>query len=229
MAKHVRIGVSGIDGGGKSTLCRALQTALEAGGASTRIVGNLPRAYRQNNNGVVDADDPFLSSFFFNYAAEHHGDPGSARFAFDARYVNYVMALEEVRLDHAAASAVGPGTVLLHDRHLLDRRVNAYRAGCPRADIDVILSHAPAPDLTVVLDLPAELAVERVALRGRPGRDENVADLAEYRELYLSCAQAKPNVMVVDAARSREEVFDVVISQVEAVLAKAGATSGSLR
>jgi len=229
VTEHVRIAVCGIDGGGKSTLCQALQTELETRGTPTRVVGNLPRAYRQNNTGIIDPSDPFLSSFFFNYAAEHHGDPGSARFAFDARYVDYVMALEEVRLDRAAARTVGPGTVLLHDRHLLDRRVNAYRAGCPRADIDVILSHAPAPDLTVVLDLPAELAVERVALRGRPGRDENVADLAEYRELYLSCAQAEPNVMVVDAARSRGEVFEVVISQVEAVLANAGATSGSLR
>ncbi|MEU4300104.1 MULTISPECIES: hypothetical protein [Kitasatospora] len=226
MTEHVRIAVCGIDGGGKSTLCQALQTELDARGVPTRIVGNLPRAYRQKNNGTVDPGDPFLSSFFFNYAAEHHGDPGSARFAFDARHVDYVMALEEVRLDRAAVEACEPGAVLIHDRHVLDRRVNAYRAGCPRADIDVILSHAPAPDLTVLLDLPAELAVERVAQRGRPGRDENVADLAEYRELYLSCTSAEQGVLVVDAARRREEVFGVVISEVEAVLARAGVMLG---
>jgi thymidylate kinase len=217
-ARTVRIAVSGIDGAGKSTLCDRLEQWAITRGRVARIVGNLPRAYRRTHHGVVDASDPYLSSFFFNYAVEHADDPGSARFFFDARYVDYVMALEEARLYRATMTATADVDLVIHDRHTLDRRVNAYRAGCPRADIDKILGYVPPPDLTILLDLPAHVAVRRVRRRGRPGRDENVADLAEYRELYRSTAAEEPRVVVVDATAHADEVFTTLVPHLSAVL-----------
>jgi thymidylate kinase len=182
------------------------------------VVGNLPRAYRGQNVGVVDPQDPFVSSLFFNHAAVHAGHPGSARFLFDVRYIEYVMALEEARIYEQVVRTADQADVVIHDRHVLDRRVNAYRAGCPRKDIDIILGYVPPPDLTVLLDLPADLAVERVASRGQPGQDENAADLAQYRELYLSCAAKEAAVLLVDAALPPDEVFDAVLPRIGALL-----------
>jgi thymidylate kinase len=221
-ARTVRIAVGGIDGAGKSTLCGRLEQWAIARGCAARVVGNLPRAYRRTHHGVVDPSDPFVSSFFFNHAVEHADDPGSARFMFDARYVDYVMALEEARLYQATMTATADVDLIIHDRHVLDRRVHAYRAGCPRADIDTILGYVPPPDLTILLDLPAHVAVDRVRLRGRPGREENVEDLAEYRELYRSTAAAEPGVVLVDATAHADEVFTTVVPHLAGVLEVGG-------
>jgi thymidylate kinase len=214
---RVRIAVSGIDGSGKTTMCSRIAQWVGQGW-TVRMVGNLPRAYRRTNRGVVDPSDPFVSSFFFNHAADRSGDPGSARFMFDPRFVDYVMAIEEVRLYEATLTAADAPDVVVHDRHVLDRRVTAYRAGCPQSDIDTILSYVPSPELTILLDLPAELALDRIRARGRPGRDENLADLAEYRELYRSAAAADAGVLVLDANRPRREVFEAVLPYLRAVV-----------
>ena len=214
----MRIALSGIDGSGKTTLSGQLEQWLSKNGRQVRVIGNLPRAYRSRNNGVIDPTDPFLSSFFFNYAAVHTGHPGAARFLFDARYLDYVMVIEEARLYHDMVTVVDATDIVIHDRHVLDRRVNAYRAGCPRHDIDLILDHIPPPHLTVLLDLPAEVAVERVAQRGRPGQDENVADLAEYRQVYRTCAAMQPNTLVVDATIPTDEVFEIVLPHIRELI-----------
>ena len=47
------------------------------------------------------------------------------------------------------------------------------------------------PDVVVFLDLPPEVAVERIAARGQKAdRHENPADLAQAREMYLKCIEA---------------------------------------
>src|SRR5262249_4568068 len=119
----IRIAVSGIDGSGKTTLCERLHAWATAEPLEAVVVGNLPRAYRRGNLGVIDGEDPFVSSFFFNYAVESCGDPGAARFLFEAQYIDYVMAIEEVRLYHHTVKTIGGrATLLFHDRHVLDRR-----------------------------------------------------------------------------------------------------------
>ncbi len=219
LALSPRVAVSGIDGSGKTTLCDGLRRWLMSEGWAVHIIGNLPRAYRRTNNSVVDPDDPFLSSFFFNYAFECCGDPGSARFLFDPRYIDYVMAVEEVRLYYRTVRDVRrANNIFLHDRHILDRRVNAYQAGCPRSDIDLILGYVPPPNLTILLDVSPEIAMYRVRQRGKPGKDENITDLAYYRRMYLECVASEPNRLILDASNAQSKVLETVLPYVRTVL-----------
>jgi dTMP kinase len=66
------------------------------------------------------------------------------------------------------------------------------------------------PDLTVILDVPAETGMKRLAERsGLPDRFES-DDLARHevrRQAYLDIARREPErCVVVDAARSEEDV-----------------------
>jgi dTMP kinase len=70
------------------------------------------------------------------------------------------------------------------------------------------------PDLTVILDVPAETGMKRLAERsGSPDRFES-DDLARHevrRQAYLDIARREPErCVVVDAARSEEDVADSI-------------------
>ncbi|GIE86816.1 hypothetical protein [Actinoplanes regularis] len=214
----IRIAVSGIDGSGKTELCQRIAEYVRVAGRNAHIVGNLPRAYRQPVTAVVDLADPRLSSFFFNYAKLHHDDAGRARSAFTPRFVDYVMALEEVRIHHEAMAIAAESDVVVHDRHELDRRVHALRAGCNPDDLNLVFDQIPAPDLSVLLDLPARTALERITRRGTRGYDENEADLTTNRCVYLDLVRDRPQVTVVDARPAAAVVFNTVAPLVTTLL-----------
>ena len=69
-----------------------------------------------------------------------------------------------------------------------------------------------APDLTLVLDVPVELGLERVKLRrgeAKPDRfeAENVEFHQKLRQAYLAIAAAEPDrCVVIDASAAKEAV-----------------------
>lgn len=76
------------------------------------------------------------------------------------------------------------------------------------------------PDRTVLLDLPAERGLERVASRGRADRLER-ADLAFHRRVregFLELARAEASWRVIAAERPEEEIAEEVWAAVREVL-----------
>lgn len=77
------------------------------------------------------------------------------------------------------------------------------------------------PDLTILLDMPVEQGLARMAARGKPDRIEReaVAFFERARVAYLDRAQAAPDrVRVVDASRSLAEVGNAVASAVQLLI-----------
>jgi dTMP kinase len=75
------------------------------------------------------------------------------------------------------------------------------------------------PDLTLLLDLPVELGLERAARRSESDRfeSESQAFFSRVRQAYLDrAASAKGRFAVIDASQGQEQVW----SQIEAVLAE---------
>ena len=99
----------------------------------------------------------------------------------------------------------------------------AYQGGGRRIDarrIQVLENWVQGPlrpDLTLLLDLPVELGLERAGKRSRPDRfeTENVRFFRAVRETYLAIAAAEPERMrIIDAAPPLVDVQ----AQIEAVL-----------
>ncbi|MEX2502368.1 MAG: dTMP kinase [Trueperaceae bacterium] len=96
-----------------------------------------------------------------------------------------------------------------------------YGRGVEVEWIDAVNAHATrgrSPDLTVLLDLPAEEGLARIAARGATDRLER-ADLAFHRRVrdgYLRLAGTNPGWVVVDARANEETVADAVATAVQA-------------
>lgn len=80
---------------------------------------------------------------------------------------------------------------------------------------------ATVPDLVILLDVSPEVGLERIA--GRSARltrfeKEKIAFHERVRQGYLEGAKEFPNVKIIDASRSIEDVYKDVESAVKAVL-----------
>jgi dTMP kinase len=118
--------------------------------------------------------------------------------------------------------ALDAGQVVVSDRFLLANVVYQGHAG--GLDVDLmwqagrLSTGGLEPDLTLILDLPVELALQR---RGRPADrlESRPPDYHErVRQGFLLEARRRPNVVVLDARPGVEEVQAALRSQVEKVL-----------
>ena len=77
------------------------------------------------------------------------------------------------------------------------------------------------PDLTLLMDLPVEIGLERAGKRSTPDRFESeaFAFFERVRNGYLSLAKAQPDrFRIIDAAQSLQQVSDQVVSALDAFL-----------
>ena len=213
----------GGEGAGKSTQIRRLRDRLQALGrevVATREPGGSPRA---------EAIREFLLC----------GD--ARRFGALAETMLFAAA----RADHVAQTirpALERGAIVLCDRFSDSTRVyQGALAAVPSPTIDALDTIAMGdlrPDLTLILDLPAELGLARAEGRRRergeqPDRfeEEGVAYHAAIREGFLAIAAAEPErCAVIEATGTAQEVEARIWAAMESRLLKGeGATTGAGR
>lgn len=132
------------------------------------------------------------------------------------------------RVEHVAQliePALARGQWVLCDRYL-DASA-AYQGAGRQLGIERVLSlHTLMgvtlePDLTILLDMPVEDGLARMAARGKPDRIEReaVAFFERARQAYLMRATAEPDrVKVIDASGIVETVGSAVASAVQSLI-----------
>jgi dTMP kinase len=189
----------GGEGAGKSTQIERLRQRLEQRGLDvvvTREPGGSPRAEEIRSfilSGKAKDFGPFLETLLFAAARLDH-------------------------LDRTIRPALAAGRNVLCDRFADSTR--AYQGALGHVDdtlirsIERITVDGTQPDLTFVLDLPAEAGLARAARRrqaagGKTDRFEGEAlpFHTALREAFLDIARREPDrCVVIDAARSPDEV-----------------------
>jgi dTMP kinase len=193
--------VEGPDGAGKSTLVKALAARLREAGAAVvevREPGGTPLAERARRV-VLDA-------------------------ALEASPLAELFLMLAARAD-LVAKVIRPalerdGTVVLSDRFELS--TEAYQIagrGLPREAVlaaNQLATGGLKPDLTLVLDLPAEDGLARAA-GSRRARDRiEGEDLAMHRRVAAAFAAARgPGMIHLDASRPADEVAAAAWKMVE--------------
>lgn len=191
----------GGEGAGKSTQVRRLVSRLLEHGVSvlaTREPGGSPFAER-------------LRDVLLSGSMSGLGSAGEA-LLFTAARIDHV--------DTAIAPALAAGRFVVCDRYVDSTR--AYQGALGAIDPGLIgaferVSVGPnRPDLTVLIDVPAEIGLARAAAR----RAQAEADRFESRDMayhgrlrraFLDIAEAEPaRFLVVDGARASEEIADEV-------------------
>ena len=197
------IALEGIDGTGKSTQCRLLADRLRGRGYA-----------------VVQCADPGGTPL---------GDELRALVLGGGREMGRVteallfMASRAELIGQVIRPALGRGEAVVSDRFLLSNVVyQGYAGGLPPADLwrlGLFAAGGLEPDVSVVLDLPVELA----AGRRKPQQDRiegrGAAHHEAVRQGFLTEARARPDrIVVVNAARPVEAVAADVAREVERVL-----------
>ncbi|MFT7195141.1 MAG: dTMP kinase [Rheinheimera aquimaris] len=110
------------------------------------------------------------------------------------------------------------GKWVLGDRHDMSSR--AYQGGGRQLDEAFInqLRHAVlgdlTPDLTLYLDIDPAIGLERARARGELDRieQEQLTFFQRTRQKYLQIAASEPNIEVIDASQSLEQVQDSILA-----------------
>lgn len=184
----------GIEGVGKSTNIDSFVEALEASGLivlQTREPGGTPTAedIRQILKEHGDEPMPATAELLLMFAARAINVSNSIRPALDA------------------------GTWVVSDRFTDSTR--AYQGGGRGLSLEQIdwlanLVHGDVqPDLTILLDAPVDVALQRAGRRGEPDRFEvEQGDFfSQVRDTYLQLARQEPDrFIVVDVSRDLEAV-----------------------
>jgi dTMP kinase len=200
------ITIEGIEGVGKSTHMDAIVRHIEAAGhrvLTTREPGGTP--YAEDIRAILTSRDeeplPEIAELLLMFAAR-------------ALNVNNVIV-----------PALDAGTWVVCDRFTDSSR--AYQGGgrgLPMETIDRLADwvHGDTwPDLTVLLDAPVEVGMQRAGDRGAPDRFEQERhDFFErVRACYLAIASREPTrVVVVDTTQTLAEVEAQVCAVIDQLL-----------
>ncbi len=197
----------GGEGAGKSTQVQRLSERLRARGLDvvvTREPGGSPRAERIRASllaGEGRAYGPLAEAVMFSAARADH-------------------------VETVIRPALASGAVVVCDRFSDSTRAYQGSRGGVAPDLlqalERIVVGETRPDLTLVLDVPAEVGLGRAAARrGGPARpadrfeSEDAAFHARLREAFLAIARAEPErCRVIDATRDPEVVAHEVWSVV---------------
>jgi dTMP kinase len=200
------ITLEGGEGAGKSVQAKRLEEKLATSGLEvvrTREPGGSPHA--------EELREAILSGF-----AAQFGQNGEA-LLFAAARIDH--------LDKTILPALARGAWVISDRFADSTRAYQGVAGdlSPAfvARLEEVAVGANRPDLTLILDIPAQEGLERArARRGTESADRFEAEGLEFHEklrrAFLDIAAAEPKrCVVVDALKPEEEVTEAIWSAVE--------------
>lgn len=209
--------LEGGEGAGKSTQIRRLGQRLRDYGVralATREPGGSPRAEA-------------LRDVILSGRARHLG-PGGEALLFAAARIDH--------LDTTIRPALARGDWVISDRFADSTRAYQGALGELPADVIAALERVTLdglrPDLTLILDVPAELGVARAeARRGAAAPDrfesEGLDSHRRLRAAFLDIARAEPDrCVVIDASGSPDSVERAIWS---AVRARFGAELDAIR
>jgi dTMP kinase len=206
----------GGEGGGKSSQVKRLAARLAAEGytvVTTREPGGTPTA-------------EIIRDFVLSGNAVELGAQGEAALMAAARADH---------VERVIRPALAAGKWVLCDRFIDSTRV--YQGGAGGADapyldaLERVAIGRTRPDLTLILDLPVEVGLARLAARhseenAKPDRFER-DDLAKHearRQAFLAIAAREPQrCVVIDASGTEDAVADAVFTAVKARLLAAAA------
>lgn len=193
--KHVLI--EGLDGCGKSTHAKLLARWLRARGHKVIITdeptnNTIGRVIKRALRGEVRVPIAVEALLFATDRVQH--------------------------VKNVIEPAVRAGKVVLNERYIYSSLAYQSARGVPAGWIRSINRYAPKPDLTILIDISADIALARI----KPSRklDEFECDMRLQRRVrrnYLRLAR-REGLKVVDGARSRDEVQTRIRKLVGAVL-----------
>jgi dTMP kinase len=196
--------LDGTEGAGKSTQARLLEQGLAAVARQTLLV---------RDPGTTRIGEQIRAILL---------DPAHSEMAMRCEMLLYMSARAQM-MTEIIQPALDAGRVVICDRFVSSTL--AYQLGGDGLTVDEIRSVAQIairgrwPDLTVLLDLPAELSLARVKRAKDRIEQRPMSYHQQVRANYLAQAEAEPKrYRVVDANRPPDEVARDIWDQIEPLM-----------
>lgn len=195
--------LEGGEGAGKSELIQHVVKYLTERGldvVATREPGGTDLATKIRNVALAKSDEPM---------------PDEAELLL-------MFAARAVHLQNKVLPALREGKWVVCDRYVDSSYVyQGFARGLPESMIDALTGFVVKdvqPDLTLLLDLPPEVGLQRAKSRGPSDRieDEQIEFFNKVRQGFLARMEKHPNrFRYVDASGSRDEVIEQAIEHVD--------------
>jgi dTMP kinase len=202
------ITVEGIEGVGKSTNIGHLRDAIEKRGLkvlTSREPGGTPMAEKIRGLLLDDRDEPMP----------------------DIAELLLMFAARALHVKNVIQPALAAGTWVICDRFTdTSRAYQGAGRGFPQENIDQLVDWVHGdlqPDLTILLDAPAETGMSRAGKRSEPDRIETERSdfFTRARDCFLALAAAEPErFAVIDASHDIETVRAAVAAEINHLLDK---------
>ena len=177
------VAFEGLDQSGKQTQAELLRDTLEAAGRSCELLS------------FPDYDTAIGTEI-------HRALHGERDYAPDVMQLLYVANRYETRA--RIASSLAAGRVILCDRYMASSIAYGAAQGLDAAWLAEIQRYLPPADLTILLDIPPDVAARRKT-SGRDRYERDLDLLTRVRDSYRSQAQA-PGWSLISGDRSKDEV-----------------------
>ena len=182
------IDLEGIDGCGKSTQSKFLMEKFEENNEKTIILkeptsGKYGKKLWEMLSGKREATTEQILDLFVMDRKEH--------------------------VEEKINPALNEGKIVLMDRYYYSTMAYQAAAGIDVNRIRKDNEFAPKPDVVLIFDLPADLAMKRVKGHSVADVFEKEEHLEKVREAYLDLRD-DPLVRIIDSTRTPEEIFEEV-------------------
>ncbi|HLC97144.1 MAG TPA: dTMP kinase [Candidatus Nanoarchaeia archaeon] len=113
-----------------------------------------------------------------------------------------------------------PGSIVISDRYYYSTIAFQTTQGLDRDRVIAANSSFRSPDITFILDLPVEVAMQRISARGNKiEKFEQQAFMEKLRRNFLDLPKTlKDTIQIIDASRSVEEVFLQIKNRIDNLL-----------
>jgi len=189
------IAIEGIDGLGKSTLCR-------------RLVPLLTQHLSRKVFLVHDPDDSPFGAFVHDlwHSSENP----------EAVYWPLIFAASSTKAQ-VERWDLGVDTILMSDRCALSTFAYCYSEAAPLSWIEVLHHRYQYPDLTIYLDIAPQTAARRLLADGRE-LEGTVARLHSLRDRYLvaldSWKSHQRSILIVDVNGPAPDDFAIIVAEI---------------
>ncbi|MBM7616213.1 dTMP kinase [Alkaliphilus hydrothermalis] len=186
--KGVLIAIIGLDGAGKTTQAGLLCKWLEDAGNAAFDVPSIPS----------------FADWIFDTISLRKGYK-KAMDLFPPTIVDFAVAIDKVRsLSIYTEKMASQGAIIISQRYTYCKIATAMQCGVEHIDLlKEIYSWVPKPDLTFFMDLPVDIALDRVMKRGVD--EETYEGLGGFKACYEALPEYKEFIQI-DANRSVEEI-----------------------
>ena len=182
------IDLEGIDGCGKSTQSKFLMEKFE-----------------ENNEKSIILKEPTSGK----YGKKLWEMLSGKREATTEQILDLFVMDRKEHVDNKINPALKEGKIVLMDRYYYSTMAYQAAAGIDVNRIRKDNEFAPKPNIVLIFDLPADLAMKRVKGHSVADVFEKEEHLEKVREAYLNLKD-DPLVRIIDSTRTPEEIFEEV-------------------